>query len=186
MKSLNVGMIGGGFMAKAHSLAISGGVNMFFDDGIVLNRKMIAEVNEEMAKDAARRFGYEKYTTNWRTLVEDPDIDIVDIVTPNNLHMEMAIAAANAGKHIICEKPLGRNSNETKKILAAVEKANVKNLVAFNYRKTPAVALAKKFIDEGSIGKILNFRGTYLQDWSADPESPLSWRFKKMLQVQEL
>ena len=109
MKTLNVGMIGGGFMAKAHSLAMAA-VNMFFDDEIILNRKTLADIDEEMAKTAAKKLGYEKYTNDWRSLIEDPEIDIIDIVTPNHLHMEMAIAAANAGKHIICEKPLGRNS----------------------------------------------------------------------------
>lgn len=178
MKTLTVGMIGGGFMAKAHSMAMAS-VNMFFDDGVYLKRKMIADIDEKLAKNAARKLGFEQYTTNWRDIIEDPEIDIVDIVTPNNMHEEMAIAAAKAGKHIICEKPLGRDARETKRILEAVEAANVKNLVAFNYRKTPAVALAKKYISEGAIGKILNFRGTYLQDWSADPASPLSWRFQK-------
>ena len=177
-KTLNVGMIGAGFMGKAHSLAMAT-VNMFFDDEIILKRKVIADVDEKQAKAAAERLGYENYTSDWRSIIEDPEIDIVDIVTPNHLHEEMAIAAAEAGKHIMCEKPLGRNAEETKRILAAVEKANVKNMVAFNYRKTPAVALAKKYIEEGSIGKVLNFRGTYLQDWSADPNSPLSWRFQK-------
>ena len=110
-----------------------------------------------------------------------PDIDIVDIVTPNDTHAEIAIAAAKAGKHIICEKPLARTVAESKSMLDAVNAAGVIHMVAFNYRRTPAVALARKFIEEGRIGKVLNFRGTYLQDWSADPNSPLSWRFSKKI-----
>jgi len=100
-------------------------------------------------------------------------------VTPNNTHAEIAIAAAKAGKHVICEKPLALGAEQAKEMLDAVTEAGVRHMVAFNYRRTPAVALAKKYIDEGRIGKILSFRGTYLQDWSADPNSPLSWRFQK-------
>jgi predicted dehydrogenase len=114
-------------------------------------------------------------------VVEDPAIDVVDIATPNHLHAEIAIAAARAGKHIISEKPLARTTEEAKAMLDAVVEAGVVHMVAFNYRRTPAIALAKKFIDEGAIGSITNFRGTYLQDWSADPDSPLSWRFQKKI-----
>ncbi len=109
--------------------------------------------------------------------MNDPSIDVIDIATPNNLHAEIAIAAAEAGKHIICEKPLAPTAEEAGRMYRAAEKAGVVTAVAFNYRRTPAVALAKKYIEEGAIGEILNFRGTYLQDWSADPNSPLSWRF---------
>lgn len=136
-------------------------------------------MTEELAKDAAERLGFENYSSDWRKVVEDPEIDIIDIVTPNDSHAEIAIAAARAGKHIISEKPLARTAAEAKTMLDAVKEAGVKHMVAFNYRRTPAVALAKKYIEEGRIGKILNFRGTYLQDWSADRNSPLSWRFQK-------
>jgi predicted dehydrogenase len=103
----------------------------------------------------------------------------VDIATPNDAHAEIAIAAAEAGKHIICEKPLARTGDEARPMYEAVQRAGVVNMVAFNYRRTPAVALAKRYIEEGAIGRVLSFRGTYLQDWSADPSSPLSWRFQK-------
>jgi predicted dehydrogenase len=181
MKYLNIGLIGAGFMAKAHSMAYAAMPMFFWPAPAIPVRKMIADLTEESAKDAAARFGFEKYTSDWRRVIEDPDIDIIDIATPNDSHMEIAVAAAEAGKHIFCEKPIARTSEEAKKMLDAVNKARVKNMLAFNYRRTPAVALAKKFIDEGSIGKILNFRGTYLQDWSADPSSPLSWRFQKKI-----
>ncbi|WP_313996548.1 Gfo/Idh/MocA family oxidoreductase [uncultured Paenibacillus sp.] len=137
------------------------------------------DINDELAKDAAARYGFANYSSDWRRVVEDPEIDIIDIVTPNNTHAEIAVAAAQAGKHIISEKPLARTTAEAKQMLEAVNKAGVKHMVAFNYRRTPAVTLAKKYIEEGAIGNILNFRGTYLQDWSADPNSPLSWRFRK-------
>lgn len=179
MKTLNVGLIGAGFMGKAHSLAFAAMPMFFWPPPALLVRKAIADVNEGAAAEAARRFGFETSTGDWRKLVEDPSVDIVDIATPNNMHCEMAVAAAAAGKHIFCEKPLARTSGESRTMLEAVQKAGVTHMVAFNYRRTPAVALAKKFIDEGAIGKILNFRGTYLQDWSADPNSPLSWRFQK-------
>ncbi|KZS27076.1 dehydrogenase [Geobacillus uzenensis] len=179
MKKFNIAMIGAGFMGKAHSLSYAGMPMFFWPAPGIPYRKTIVDVTEELAKEAAQRFGYENYTSDWRKVVEDPSIDIIDIVTPNDSHAEIAIAAAKAGKHIICEKPLARNAEEAKKMWDAVREAGVKHMVAFNYRRTPAVALAKKYIEEGRIGKILNFRGTYLQDWSADPNSPLSWRFQK-------
>lgn len=179
MKTLNVGMIGAGFMAKAHSLAYTGMPMYFWPAPAKFNKMMIADVTEELAKDAANRLGFADYTSNWKDIIDNPEIDVVDIVTPNNSHAEIAIAAAKAGKHIISEKPLARDAAESKTMLDAVQKYGVKHMVAFNYRRTPAVALAKKIIEEGKIGKILNFRGTYLQDWSADPNSPLSWRFNK-------
>ena len=169
MKTLNVGMIGAGFMGKAHAMAYAAMPMFFWPAPAITVRKMVADVTEEAAKDAALRLGFESYTADWRDIINNPEIDIVDIVTPNDSHAEIAIAAARAGKHIICEKPLARGAEESKTMLDAVQAAGVKHMVAFNYRRTPAVALAKKYIDEGAIGKVLNFRGTYLQDWSADP-----------------
>ncbi|GGG03045.1 Gfo/Idh/MocA family protein [Paenibacillus abyssi] len=179
MRKLNVAMIGGGFMGKAHSIAYAGMPMFFWPAPAIPHRMTVVDINEQMAKTAADRYGFENYSSDWRRVVEDPNIDIIDIVTPNDSHAEIAIAAAKAGKHIICEKPLARTAAESKLMLDAVKEAGVKHMVAFNYRRTPAIALAKKYIEEGAIGKILNFRGTYLQDWSADPNSPLSWRFKK-------
>jgi predicted dehydrogenase len=176
---LNVGLIGAGFMGKAHSLAYAAMPMFFWPAPAIPHRKAIADVTAEAAREAAERFGFETSTDDWRRIVEDPEIDIVDIATPNDRHAEMAIAAAEAGKHIICEKPLARTAEEAEPMLEAVRKAGVVNMVAFNYRRTPAIALAKKYVEEGAIGRILSFRGTYLQDWSADPSSPLSWRFQR-------
>ncbi len=181
MKKLNIGLIGAGFMGKAHSLAYVAMPMFFWPAPALPQRRIIADVTEDLARDAALRFGFESSTGDWRKVVEDPSVDIDDIATPNDSHAEIAIAAARAGKHIISEKPLARTTAEAKAMYAAVQQAGVVHMVAFNYRRTPAVALAKKFIDEGAIGRVLNFRGTYLQDWSADPNGPLSWRFKKSI-----
>jgi predicted dehydrogenase len=168
-------------MGKAHSLAYVAMPMFFWPAPAIPVRKTIVDVSDAIAAEAAQRFGFEKSTSDWRSVVEDPEIDIIDIATPNHLHAEIAIAAAAAGKHIISEKPLARNGEEAKTMYDAVKNAGIVHMVAFNYRRTPAVALAKKFIDEGAIGDILNFRGTYLQDWSADPDGPLSWRFQKSI-----
>ena len=179
MQKLNVALIGAGFMGKAHSLAYAAMPMFFWPAPAMPVRKTVVEVNEDLARDAAMRFGFENSSSDWRKVIEDPSIDVVDIATPNNSHAEIAIAAAKAGKHIICEKPLARTAAESLAMLEAVRGTNLVHMVAFNYRRTPAVALAKKLINEGAIGQVLNFRGTYLQDWSADPNSPLSWRFQK-------
>ena len=181
MQRLNVGMIGGGFMGKAHALAYAAMPMFFWPAPAIPVRHTVADVTDELATDAASRLGFAHGVADWRRVIDDPEIHIVDIVTPNNSHPEIAIAAAQAGKHVICEKPLARTAAEAKTMLDAVEAAGVTHMVAFNYRHTPAVALARKFIEEGRIGTILNFRGTYLQDWSADPNGPLSWRFQKKI-----
>ena len=179
MKTLNVGVIGAGFMGKAHSLAYAAMPMFFWPAPAIPYRKIIAEVTEERAAEAALRFGFETHTADWRRVVEDDSIDVVDIATPNDTHPEIAVAALQAGKHVICEKPLGRSAEEARVMYEAAQGAGVVHMVAFSYRRTPAVGLAKKLIDEGAIGDLLNFRGTYLQDWSADPNGPLSWRFQK-------
>lgn len=181
MQNLNVGLIGGGFMGKAHSLAYAAMPMFYWPAPALPVRSILAEFNESLATEAARRFGFERATGDWRKVIDDPDVHVVDIATPNHLHAEIAIAAAQAGKHIICEKPLARTVEESQAMWEAVKDAGIVHMVAFNYRRTPAVALAKKYIEEGAIGDILNFRGTYLQDWSADPNSPLSWRFQKKI-----
>lgn len=180
-KTLNVAMIGGGFMGKAHAMAYAAMPMFFWPAPAIPHRKVVVDVTDEAATDAKARFGFDESSTDWKSIVTRDDIDVVDICTPNNVHAEIAIAAAEAGKHIICEKPLARGGEEAKTMLDAVEKAGIIHMVAFNYRRTPAVALAKKYIDEGRIGEVRNFRGTYLQDWSADPDGPLSWRFQKKI-----
>jgi len=179
VRNLNVAMVGTGFMGKAHSLAYACMPAYFWPAPAVPVRKIVVDLTEELAADARDRFGFENYSTDWRAVLQDPKIDIVDICTPNDSHPEIAVAAAKAGKHILCEKPLARTAREAKEMLDAVEAGGVTHMVAFNYRHTPAVVLAKKLIAEGRIGRLLNFRGHYLSDWPADPATPLSWLFQK-------
>ena len=178
-KTLNVAMIGGGFMGKAHAMAYAAMPMFFWPAPAIPIRKVVVDITEELAGEAKARFGFEESSSDWKIVVQRDDIDVVDICVPNNAHAEIAIAAAEAGKHIMCEKPLARGGAEAKSMLDAVKAADVIHMVAFNYRRTPAIALARKYIEEGRIGEIRNFRGTYLQDWSADPDGPLSWRFQK-------
>jgi predicted dehydrogenase len=180
-RTLNVAMIGGGFMGKAHALAYAAMPMFFWPAPAIPRRKVIVDVTPDLAETARQRYGFEEASTDWKAVLSRNDIDVVDIVTPNDSHAEIAIAAAKAGKNVICEKPLARTGMEAKSMLDAVEAAGVIHMVAFNYRRTPAVALARKYIEEGKVGKILSFRGTYLQDWSADPNGPLSWRFQKKI-----
>lgn len=176
---VNVGLIGAGFMGKAHSLAYAAMPMFFWPPPAVPRRRLLAEVSPELAQDAAARFGFEGSTASWRELVESDDIDLVDISVPNDAHAEIAIAAAQAGKHIICEKPLARTVDEAQAMYEAASAAGGVNMVAFSYRRTPAVVFARQLIAEGALGTIRNFRGTYLQDWSNDPDLPLSWRFQR-------
>lgn len=168
-------------MGKAHSLAYAAMPMFFWPAPALPVRKVIADISDDLAAGAAKRYGFEASTSDWRRIVDDPQIDLVDIATPNDTHAEIAIAAARAGKHILCEKPLAHTSADAGEMYDAVKNAGVCHMVAFNYRRTPAVALAKRYIDEGAIGQATNFRGTYLQDWSADPNGPLSWRFQQSI-----
>lgn len=177
-KKINVGMVGYKFMGKAHSHAYRD-VAMFFKTETVPVMKVICGRTETAVSEAARMFGWEAYETSWEKLVQRQDIGLVDINTPNSTHREIAVAAAKAGKHILCEKPLAVSLAEAEEMLEAMREAGVKHMVCFNYRKVPAVGLAKKLIGEGRLGKIYHFRAQYLQDWITDPEFPLVWRLKK-------
>jgi predicted dehydrogenase len=179
VRTVNVGVIGAGFMGKAHSLAYAAMPMFFWPAPAVPRRLTIAEVDDAAAREAAQRYGYERWTGDWRAVIDDPEVELVDIAVPNDAHAEIAIAAAEAGKHVLCEKPLARTADEARAMRDAVVRADVTHMVAFNYRRTPAVALARKLIDDGTIGAVRNFRGTYLQDWSNDPDLPLSWRFRR-------
>jgi len=171
MKTLNVGLIGCGFMGRTHSNAHHK-VGDFFDLEYQTVLKAICDVNEQKAKAFAQKWGYESVETDWRKLVARADIDLVEICVPNNLHRDLAVAAAKAGKMIICEKPLAMNGREGEAMVKAVEKAGVPNLVSYNYRRVPAVTLAKQLIDEGRLGKIFHYRAKFLQDWTINPELP--------------
>src|SRR3954454_16279080 len=170
-KRLNVGMVGYGFMGRTHSNAFSQ-VGHFFDVPFQPVLKAICARNEDKARTFADQWSYESSVTDWRKLVADKDIDLIDIASPNDTHMEIAIAAAQAGKMVMCEKPLGRSAAESKKMVAAVEKAGVANMVWYNYRRVPAVTLAKLLIDDGKLGKIFHYRAKFLQDWTISKDLP--------------
>ncbi|NRA96402.1 MAG: Gfo/Idh/MocA family oxidoreductase [Planctomycetes bacterium] len=164
-KPLNIGMIGYGFMGRAHSNAYCT-VGNFFELEYQPVLKAVCARDEGRAKAFADNWGYESVETDWRTLIERDDIDAIDICTPNNLHKEIAVAAAAAGKMILCEKPLSMNADEGEEMCRAVESAGVANMVWYNYRRVPAVTLAKNLIDEGRLGKIFHYRAVFLQDWT--------------------
>ncbi len=171
MKKLNVALIGCGFMGRTHSNAHRK-VNNFFDLEYQPVLKIICDVNEDKAKAFAAKWGYESVETDWRKVMANKDIDLVDICLPNNMHMEVSMAAAQAGKIIICEKPLARDGKEGEKMVKAIEKAGVPNLISYNYRRIPAITLAKKLIDEGRLGKIFHYRSKFLQDWTISKDLP--------------
>ena len=171
MKKLNIGLIGCGFMGRTHSNA-SRKVNNFFDLEYQPVLKAVCDLDEARAKAFAAKWGYESYETDWRKLIARKDIDLVDITLPNNMHREVAIAAAKAGKMILCEKPLARNGPEGLKMVQAIEKAGVPNMVSYNYRRIPAVTLAKQLIDEGRLGRIFHYRAKFLQDWTISKDLP--------------
>ncbi|MBI1319324.1 MAG: gfo/Idh/MocA family oxidoreductase [Candidatus Hydrogenedens sp.] len=170
-KKLNIGMIGYGFMGRAHSNAYAN-VSHFFDLPYTPVLKAACARDAEKAQAFANQWGYESVETDWRKLIERSDIDAIDICTPNNLHKEIAIAAAEAGKMILCEKPLAMNAEEGAEMVAAVENAGVANTVWYNYRRVPAVTLAKQLIDEGRLGKIYHYRANFLQDWTIAEDIP--------------
>jgi predicted dehydrogenase len=178
---LRVAMIGYGFMGKVHSHAWRS-VNHFFPDAPKVEMTLICGRNKEALESARELFGWNESETDWRKVIERSDIDIVDICTAGDTHEEIAIAALKAGKHVICEKPLANNAHEAAAMSSAAAdaaKSGVKSMVAFNYRRVPALAVAKQLIDSGKIGEIFHVRANYLQDWIIDPEFPLVWRLDK-------
>lgn len=177
-KKLNVAMIGHGFMGKAHSNAWRQ-VHHFFDLPFEPVMKAICGRKEEEVKKAADVFGWDEHSVSWERLIERKDIDLIDICTPGNLHMPIAIAAAEAKKVVFCEKPLANTLAEAEQMLDAVRRNSVMHMVCFNYRRAPAVAIASQIIAEGRIGDIYHYRGTYLQDWIIDPDFPRVWRLEK-------
>jgi predicted dehydrogenase len=170
-KPLNIGMIGYGFMGRAHSNAYRR-VNNFFDLAHQPVLKAVCARDAQKAKGFADTWGYESIETDWRKLIERKDIDAIDICTPNNLHHDIAIAAAQAGKMVLCEKPLAMNAAEGQKMVQAIEKAGVPHTVWYNYRRVPAVTMAKKLIDEGRLGRIFHYRAVFLQDWTISADLP--------------
>jgi predicted dehydrogenase len=176
---IGVGMLGYAFMGKAHSNALKKLPYMVYPPPAIPMLVAIAGRNEEAVTEAAKRYGYAKAYTDWHKMIDDPDVQVLDNSGPNNVHLEPNVAAAKAGKHIISEKPLGRDAEECYEMWQAAKKAKIKHQVAFNYRFVPAVRLVKDLLDEGKLGRIYHFRATYLQEWIADPDFPMVWRLDK-------
>ena len=178
MPEVNVALIGYAFMGRAHSNAYRQ-VRSFFSPRLKPRLKVLCGRSGSAVTEAADRLGWEETSTDWREVVRRKDIHLVDVCTPGDSHAEIAIAAARAGKAVFCEKPLANNVKDAKAMLAAVEKAGVVHMVCHNYRRAPAVMLARQLIDQGRLGDIYHYRGTYLQDWIVDPAFPLVWRLRK-------
>ena len=175
---IGVGMLGYAFMGKAHANALKKLPYMIYPPPAVPKLAAIAGRSEAKVREAARRYGFAKAYTDWRAMLDDPEVQVFDNAGPNDLHAEPNIAAAQAGKHVISEKPLGRNAEECKLMWEAVKKARVKHQVAFNYRFVPAVRLIRNLIDAGKLGRIYHFRAAYLQEWIASEDFPMVWRLE--------
>ena len=176
---VGIGMLGYAFMGKAHTNAYKKIPYMIYPPPAVPKLVAIAGRDEAAVKEAALRYGYEGYYTDWRKMLADPRVQLFDNAGPNNLHAEPCIAAAEAGKHILCEKPMARSREEAQAMLNAVKKTGVKHMVSFNYRFVPAIRQAYELIKSGDLGEIYHFRAVYLQEWIADPNFPLVWRLDK-------
>jgi len=181
-KTLNIGLIGCGFMGRTHSNAFRQ-ADVFFD---LANKPVLKAVCSRTAGSVSKfadRWGYASTETDWRAMIERNDIDVIDIASPNDTHHDIAIAAASAGKMVLCEKPLGRTAAESAAMVDAVENAGVSNMVWYNYRRVPAVTLAKQLVDEGKLGKVFHYRANFLQDWTIASDVPQGgealWRLDK-------
>ena len=172
---INVGIVGTQFMGRAHSNAYCD-VGYYFEQAPKIVMKAACDVDKPGLDAFCKRWGWQTQETSWEKLVERDDIQLVDIVTPNFLHKPVAVAAAKKGKHVICEKPIAMNAGEAADMLKAAQDAGVRHMTAFNYRRVPAVALAKKLVDEGKIGKVYHFNAVYYQDWLCDPNFSIVWR----------
>ena len=178
MKTLRIGMVGYAFMGAAHSQAWRT-AGRFFDLPFEIEMTALCGRSEHQLRHAASRLGWDDHETDWRDLIERDDIDVIDICTPGDSHAEIAIAALEAGKHVLCEKPLANSVAEAEAMTAAAKKSIGCSMVAFNYRRVPALALARQLIEQGRIGEIRHVRAQYLQDWLTDPQFPLVWRLRR-------
>ena len=180
-ETIGIGMVGHAFMGAVHSHAWRS-VHRFFDPPLVPRLAVLAGRDETRAKAAAARFGWESVETDWRKLIARDDVGLVDICTPGDSHAEIAIAALDAGTHVLCETPLANSVAEAEAMAEAARKARergVRAMVAFNYRRVPALAHARKLVASGALGEIRHVRSVYLQDWLSDPQSPMTWRLRK-------
>lgn len=177
-REVKVGLIGYGFMGRAHSHALTD-APLFFDLPVTPIKAVVCGRTREGVEAMARRWGWHEWDTSWERVVGRDDIDLVSIVTPTVNHSDIAIAAASAGKMVICEKPFALNVDQARNMVAAVERAGTLNMVMFNYRRVPALRLARDMIQSGELGSIYHFRAVYLQDWIADPNFPMTWHLRR-------
>ena len=177
MNSIGIGLIGTKFMGKVHSRAYRDVIGLFNVEPLP-ELRVICGRDDHGTQVAAERYGWQEHSTAWEDVVCRDDVQVIDISTTGNLHAPIAIAAAEQGKHILCEKPLANTLAEARTMVRAVEQAGIINTVCFNYRRVPAIALAKQLIDEGEIGQVHHWRAVWLEDWALDPETPLVWRFE--------
>lgn len=175
MKRLGVGLVGSGFMGRSHAHAFRAAAGVF-DLPMAPTLELLADVNEAVAARAADALGFNRSTGDWKALVADPAVDLVDITTPNTLHKPIALAAIEAGKPVYCEKPLAPNALEARQMVDAAERKGVKTAVGFNYLKNPMVALAREIVASGEIGEVVSFRGIHAEDYMTDPKAPFTWR----------
>ncbi|MGR2740729.1 Gfo/Idh/MocA family protein [Billgrantia sp. Q4P2] len=178
MQVLNIGLIGTGYMGKAHAIALKAAPTVFSLPATPVCA-LLAEIDEELADQKAHELGFARSTGDWRALVNDPQVDVVDICAPNFLHKEMALAAIAAGKHVYTEKPLALTAADAQEMVEAAERAGVKTLVGFNYIRNPATQLAREIVASGEIGELIHFRGRHNEDYMTDPEVPHGWRTRR-------
>jgi predicted dehydrogenase len=178
MTELRVGIIGGGYMARAHSVALAA-LPVYAQQGVQPVREIICDVTDELAEKAARDFGFRRWTSDWRAVIDDPRVDVIDIVLPNAMHHEVVMAALAAGKHVTCEKPLASTLEESVEMAEAAERAGVVHQIGLNWRLAPAVQQARRLIDDGSIGEIRDFRGYWLADFGSDASAPMTWKYTR-------
>lgn len=176
MKEVKIGLVGANWMGIYHSIGMTNVRQAYHD--VIPVFEIVADINEKAAEEAAKRFGYKKVTADWKDVINDPEVDLVIIATPNFTHAEIAIAAAKAGKHILCEKPMANKLEDGKAMVDAVKEHQVKTLVDFIYTKCPANILAKDLMDSGKLGEFVTFRGEFDCSYCADPKTPATWRQK--------
>ena len=177
MRQVRVGLIGQGFMGKAHTHGYTD-LPLYFDLGVDVVKEMLCSVDGSLA-EFAKRWGWRRHTADWREVVNDNQVDLIDISTSNSSHAEIALAAIKQGKHVFCEKPLAVSMADAEAMVRAASAAGIVNMVGFNYRYVPAIALAKSLIQENRIGEVYHFRGIYQQSWLINPATPMVWRLKK-------
>jgi predicted dehydrogenase len=178
-QTVRIGLVGSGFMARAHTMAFNNAPSVYWPHLPALAKVRLADVEQGLADDAAARWGWGDAVTDWRRITQADDVDLVDVVTPNDVHAEIAIDAARHGKHVLCEKPLAHTAEAAAEMYRAVAEAGVVNQVNFIYRKWPAVMLARQLVERGEIGRVMHFRAHFLQDYALDASMPRGWRMQR-------